>query len=458
VARSNFNSLGADMKRIIIILFIPCVLFAQNTRPPDQNNMGGNQSNNGSFFDPNARLRSAAENNADKCPFLSTDTVPGDSELRSLLQTTVASLKSQVANSPACSSVGTYISQIYMSLYGVPLSDTALSDVNDPEQRENNKPKPTRSGGCLNASSKRIDPVTGVDADPDCARLLDQLQQLQMQLQSCNLKDKSVIAANIGQLTVGAGMILGGNAAEIVAGSLIQIGSALVKYIAPTKLDKAAQTIAKINKVEADTLLENAMSCYLLSMYQGIYCKKDFVYKKKYENILIQALPTVRRGLKRNIQEQQDRIEQLRSDYRFAGYSIKEQSKHLINYCYNGYIFLNYDVKDGSINLEDEPKPFFRKNCLPLTECVSKINTRKLKGWNHLPVLFTKGHQFNFLESCGVLKEAQLLAQKNTSENISSSLEEDKFNGKTCSTRGPVIEQNIKHTATDDEDLSLPAS
>ena len=279
-----------------------------------------------------------------------------------------------------------------------------------------------------------------------------------MELQSCNLKDKSAIASNIGQLTVGVGMILGGNATEIVAGSLIQIGSALIKYIAPSKLDKAAQLVAKTTKVEADTMLENAMSCYVLSMYQGIYCKKDLAYKKKYEKILLQALPTVRRGLKKNIQEQQDKIEQELSDHRYLGYSVKEQTKHLINYCYNGYIFLNYDVKQGAINLEDEPKPFFKKNCIPLTECVSEINIRKLKGWNDLPVLFAKGHQFNFLESCGVLKKTQSLAQKSTSENISLSLDEDKFNGRTCSTRGPVTVVPRGKDEPEDEDLSIPAN
>ena len=464
------------MKKIIFIFFMPCILLAQTTAVTSTTSVPGSQSstntsgvsgvtnqNNTSNYnptDPNYKLRHAAESNVDKCSFLKPNDVPGDSELRSLLSTTVNSLQSQSTNSVACTSVGTYISQIYMSLYGVPLNDTANTMQQGGQQNTDQRTvKPTKSGGCLNAASTKVEmyPSTGVNNDPDCLALLNQLEQLQMQLQSCNLKDQSAIAANIGQLTVGVGMILGGNAAITSAGALVQIGSVLMKSVIPSKQQKAQAFIAKINKVEADASLENAMNCYMLSMYQGIYCKKDLSYKKKYEKLLLKYSSTVKKSLKKDIQEQQNKLAQINSDARYAGYDTEGQSKELIKDCYNGYVFLNYDAKKGSLNLEDEPKPFFKKNCTPIAECLSGINTSQKKGWE-LPVLFTKGKAFSFIDSCETLKKAQALTKKSSVEysDVTGSLVKDKFNGKTCSTRGPVTPQEtLLKDESDDEALLI---
>lgn len=435
------------MKNIIIVFFVPCILFAQDNQYPSgatgqyqgsyggmgQGQYQGGYANMGQFLGdtgnnvPNSLLRKAAAKNADRCPFLSIDeSVPYDDQLSDLLVQITNSINTDkdLSQNANCTSVGGTVSDIYLQLYGAPVKKQASSDTSIAIDMTGQQVTTGGRAGCLNAAD--------MTNNINCMNFTNDLVKLQQQLIGCNLKDKATVAGNIGTFMTGVGMIVGGNAAVTTAGAMIQIGSLLLQSIVPTEIQKeshkAKMMLKRNEKIDTGRLLKKATNCYIFSWYKGLYCGKTISTNfLEYQKNLVKSMPLATKYLNKEIQEQLSILKQYPEDISRS----QNQDKTLITDCYNGYVFLNYYVDSrGTPTVTDKPTSTFQENCMPLIKSVENINKDKQKGWD-LPTLFTDRTDNH---SCTNLTKAAALTS--FSDDVADQLMCSNFDGKTCKTNG----------------------
>jgi hypothetical protein len=303
--------------------------------------------------------------------------------------------------------------------------------------------KATRAGGCLNNPSVRLDPAASVSTDPSCQALNQQLANLQVQLKGCQITDQAAVA-NIGQLVVGVGMIMGKGAAT-AAGTMIQLGSNLVTLIAPGEAGRADKRNKTINKLEAKDALHRAIACNALILYENQYCQGSRPNGDTFNPVTSQDASDAGDAITKLISPQiRALIGNLHDPfYMSRPYDNTPQYTSLITDCYNGYLFLNWHSKEASKKEGKEeapgiyksPTPFFNQSCVPLIECVSDINGINDKKWDvpTMQDLFPKTLTAD--NSCTNLAKARALAS--ISDDMIAQLicyNFDGQNSKTCNT------------------------